>query len=145
MIHSGACLEEVREFSRDFLASFETGEQVTNYRLKLPENVEVELIGLDWEVVKALAATDAGLITIKDSAGNTIATISATDLPASAALGVRNSSPTAALAAAGTDALMERRRVRVSGYITVTAAKTTAGGKVACQLHFRKLRKGYSK
>jgi hypothetical protein len=136
-----------REYTICVPVSFEAGEQVTAQRVKIPNEQEAELIGVDYEVVKALAGTDAGSILVKDAAGNTIATIA---IPLSSALGVRSADPVTQLAAAATDALMERRRIRLdptsgySGYLSLTSAKTTAGGKALVWLHFKKLRRGGS-
>ena len=131
---------DAREFTRDLFLSFESGEQVTGQRLYLPSNCEAELVGGHYEVIKALANTDVGLIDVKDAAGNAI--ITQVSIPLSSALGVRGS---ITLATAGTDALRERRRIRTYGtslYLAITTSKATAGGKVHLQLHFRRLRKG---
>lgn len=96
--------------------SFETGEQNT---LKVYCTQACLVDTANAQVQKALAATDAGTITIKDSGGNTKATIS---FSASAAVNTEvNGTVTAFTVAAG-------------DFFQVIAAKTTAGGKAILQV-----------
>jgi hypothetical protein len=90
--------------------SFETGEQAT-INVRFPD--VTRLTKVRATVTKALAGTDAGTITVKNSAGTTLATLS---MPASTAINTEFSA----------DLDIE---VPADGYVTLVAAKTTAGGK----------------
>jgi hypothetical protein len=91
--------------------SFEAGE-TTTYTVLCP--VKTTILGFYASVTKALAATDAGTITLIDAAGNTKATIT---MPLSSTLTTESTqNPTAFEIAAGS-------------FYRVTWAKTTAGGK----------------
>lgn len=102
--------------------SFETGEQgAVKVRFPFP----VKVTSLRGQVVKALAITDAGTITPSNSIGNMAnGTLS---FPASSALGTEVvATPTTNQAIAkDTD-------------LTLTPAKTTAGGKVAVTVHYQR-------
>jgi hypothetical protein len=100
---------------RTAILSFETGQQNT---ARLYFNDRVRITRIRGEVIKALAATDAGTITPKNSAGVTM-TGGVLTFPLSSALNTRQTSvPTAnTLVAAG-------------DFCDLTAAKTTAGGEV---------------
>lgn len=90
--------------------SFETGEQAT-INLRFPDLTRVTKVRAT--VTKALAGTDAGTITIKSQAGATLATIS---MPASTVINTEFSA-------------VVDIEVPADGFITLVAAKTTAGGK----------------
>ena len=96
-----------------FPMSFETGEQTAT---KIYANHRLRITKVRSIVRKALSATDAGTITVASTAG-TMATISH---PASSALNSEQSA----------DADTTKNLIAKGGYLTVTAAKTTVGGKV---------------
>jgi hypothetical protein len=101
--------------------SFETGEQGT---FKFYFQRSVTITGIKLEVTKALAATDAGTVTAKDSSGNTLA--AAASFPASTALNTEATiTPTS------------HANVAAGDYMTLTTAKTTAGGKVRATIQFQ--------
>lgn len=103
--------------------SFETGEQGA-VKIRLPFRAQV--VSLRSQVVLALAATDAGTITPSNSVGNMASgTISHA---ASAALGneITATPTTNTVIAKSTD-------------LTLTPAKTTAGGKVNVTVHFKRI------
>jgi hypothetical protein len=112
----GAALE-----SRSAELSFETGEQGT-FKFYFQKAVLINAIKL--EVTKALAATDAGTVLAKDSSGNNLA--AAASFPASTVLNTEATiTPTA------------NNTVAAGGFITLTTAKTTAGGKVRATIQFQ--------
>jgi len=140
-INSNSMSAEARQLPVTLLLSFEAGEQVTDMRVYLPDDVEAELISAKYEVVKQLANTNAGTIDIKDSAGALVAT--QLSIPLSSPLGTRGDF---SLAASADNEI--RRRITPSrgrSYLTITTAKGAAGGKVQVQLMFEKLRKGYDR
>jgi hypothetical protein len=102
-------------------ASFETGEQ-GDYRVYTAGKLRVNRVKAI--VTKAIAATDNGTITIKDAAGDTIATLTAT---ASDAIGVEYD--TGALSDADQD-------IGKDSFFSVNTAKTTAGGKVLVSVEY---------
>lgn len=103
--------------------SFETGEQVTDMRLYPPDSLDWRITGVRYEVVKALAATDAGSVAIKTAAGD--AAITAISIPASSAIGTRGSATLSTV-----DARLRAGAKQANAYHGITSAKTTAGGKV---------------
>jgi hypothetical protein len=93
--------------------SFESGQQNT---ARVYFNERVRITRLRGEVTKALAGTDAGTVTPKDSAGNTM-TGGTLTFAASAALNNRQTgAPTA------------NNVVAAGDFLDLVAAKTTAGG-----------------
>src|ERR1051326_5046298 len=99
---------------RDLMMSFESGEQATH---RFYFNQKALITQLRAIVTKALAGTDAGTITPKNSAGSAMAGGTLT-LAASSAIG------TAAAATPTTNMV-----VQAGDYIDVVTAKSTAGGK----------------
>lgn len=132
MVSSRNCSLEQREHQVQLLVSFETGEQVTALRVPPPPSVDWRLVGVNYEVVKALANTDVGLIDVKDSAGNVA--ITQISIPLSSALGVRGAGVLGAI-----DARLVVGAGQASPYHTVTTSKATAGGKVQLFLSYRKV------
>jgi hypothetical protein len=117
------------------LVSFETGEQVTDYRLHPPPGVDLRLVEVRWEVVKALAATNAGTIDIKTPAGDVA--ITQISIAASAALGTRG---TATLST--NDGRLRIGENQPHAYHGITTAKGAAGGKVQLNLVYRRIQRG---
>lgn len=102
--------------------SFETGEQAAQ-RVYVPFKIRVTKIrGI---VTKALAATDAGTVTAANASGSM--TSGAMSFPLSSAL---NAEPTA-LAPSGANTV-----IAADSYVQLTAAKTTAGGKVLITIEY---------
>jgi hypothetical protein len=100
---------------RTAILSFETGQQNT---ARLFFNDRVKITRIRGEVTKALAATDAGTITPKNSGGATM-TSGVLTFPLSSALNTRQTGvPTA------------NNIVAAGDFCDLTAAKTTAGGEV---------------
>lgn len=105
-----------RKQYRTVPVSFETAEQLTH---KIWVTASMRIVGWRVQVTKALAGTDAGTITLKDSAGNNITPNAVLSFPASTAIGTEANQgiPTAnAVIAAG-------------DFCQLVVAKTTAGGK----------------
>ena len=105
-----------RKGYRSVPVSFESGEQMTH---KIYFTQSVKITGWRGQVTKALAATDAGTITLKDSSGNNITPNAAISIPASTAIAAefnQGAPTTNAVVAAG-------------DFIQLVVAKTTAGGK----------------
>jgi len=101
--------------------SFETGEQGA-YRLYSPAKIRIKRIyGI---VTKAIGATDNGTILIKDGAGVTVATLTAT---ASDALGVLYDS--GILSTVTND-------ISKDSFFEAVTSKTTAGGKVLLSVEY---------
>ena len=98
-----------------FAIPFETGEMPTSNKIYVP--YEVNLKKARSVVFKALAATDAGTITIKNAAGTTLLTLTHA---ASAAQGNVPSGDIAQAAAC---------RIKKDSYLQLSWWKTTAGGK----------------
>lgn len=115
--------------------SFESGEQVTDLRLYPPPSVDWRLVEARYEVVKALAATDAGTIDIEDPSNNDA--ITQISIPASSALGTRGSATLST-----TDAYLRAGAKQGNAYHGITNAKTTAGGKVLLFLTYRVIEPG---
>lgn len=100
---------------RTAILSFQTGQQNT---ARLYFNDRVKITRVRGEVTLALAATDAGTITPKNSAGTTM-TGSVLTFALSSALNTRQTGvPTA------------NNVVAAGDFMDLTAAKTTAGGEV---------------
>jgi hypothetical protein len=123
---------EAREIVVNVPVSFETGEQVTGQRIYPPPSVDWRLVGVRYEVVKALGDTDVGLIDVKNAAGD--AAITQISIPLSSALGVRGSGTLSA-----TDARLRAGAGQANAYHAITSAKTTAGGKVLLSLYYRRI------
>ena len=135
-IHADSCQAHMKVYTRDFLVSFETGEQVTGLQIfPPPVDGDSVLVGGNYEVVKALAGTDAGTIDLKDASGNTV--ITQASIPLSSALGTRGT-----LTVSTITARINVGPNQVTAYHAITTAKTTAGGKVLLSLHYRRLRPG---
>lgn len=98
--------------------SFETNEK-GDMKLYLPS--KCKLYRVRGVVQKAIAASDNGTVTIKNSAGSTIATITAT-----AADAINTAYDTGVITSAN-------NAINEDSFITLTVAKTTAGGKVNLQ------------
>jgi hypothetical protein len=103
---------------RDIELSFETGEQAS-HKLFFPFAVTVTAFHL--HVSKAVAATDAGAITLLDSAGNSKASQS---VPASTVINTEY------------DPAVTSFTVSAGDFCRINAQKTTAGGKVRGTLTF---------
>lgn len=124
--------QEARELCVEVPVSFESGEQVTGLRVYPPPSVDWRLVAVRYEVVKALAATDAGTIDVKDASGNLA--ITQISIPLSSAVGTRGSGTLSS-----TDAYLRAGAGQASAYHAITTAKTTAGGKVALFLYYRRI------
>lgn len=103
------------------LVSFETGEQGA-YRIYTAGKIKINRVKA--VVVKAIAATDNGTITVKDAAGDTIATLTAT---ASDAIGTAYDSGVI------TDTDQD---IGDDSFFDLTTLKTTAGGKVLVSVEY---------
>jgi hypothetical protein len=125
-----------REICLPLLVSFETGEQVTDLRIYPPDASDWRLVGVRYEVVKALANTDVGLIDLEAVNGDDA--ITQISLPHSSALGTRGS----AVLAAASLPRMRAGAGQGNAYWTLTSAKATAGGKVMVFLYFRTIQPG---
>ena len=109
-------------FTKEVSVSFETGEQATLDIYFGP--VPVKIRKLRSHVTKALADTDAGTITAKNSAGSAMASGTLTHA-ASAALNDKQSAvPTT------------NNAVAADSYITLLTAKTTAGGRAIVTVEY---------
>lgn len=100
--------------------SFETGE-VGQYKLYFPMKVTINKIRT--QVVKALAATDAGTITCGNSTG-------------ASATGVCTHAASAIYGDAQVASPTTNNVVLANGYYYFTSAKTTAGGKVLVSVEY---------
>lgn len=98
--------------------SFESNEK-GDMKLYLPS--KTKLYRVRGVVQKAIAASDNGTVTIKDAAGDTIATITCTASDA-----INTAYDTGVIADSDNE-------VAEDSFITLTVAKTTAGGKVILQ------------
>lgn len=126
--------QEAREFTVPVLISFETGEQISGHRVYPPPNADVRLVGVRYEVVKALANTDVGLIDVK-TPGAAATAITQISIPLSSALGVRGSGTLSA-----TDANLRVGAGQGANlYHELTSSKATAGGKVMLYLYYRRI------
>jgi len=107
--------------SRDFTMSFESGEQTTT---KIYFPAKATILQIRGIVMKAIAGTDNGTITAKDSSSNgmTAGVITAT---ASDALNT-------AYAVTPTD----HNVVAAADFIQLVSAKSTAGGKVLVTIEY---------
>lgn len=101
---------------RTLEVSFEANEVMAS---KVYWTQSVRITGWRGQVTKALAATDAGTITLKDSAGNNITPNAALSIPAS----------TAIAAEFNQGAPNTNNVVAAGDFIQVVTAKTTPGGK----------------
>ncbi len=101
--------------------SFETGEQGA-YRIYTFGKIRV--VRVKAIVTKAIAATDDGTITIKDAAGDTIATLTAT---ASDTIGTEYDTTIIT----DTD-----KDIGKDSYFDLVTAKSTAGGKVIVSVEY---------
>ena len=101
--------------------SFETGE-IGTYRIYTAGKIRINRVkGI---VVKAIEGTNDGTITVKDAAGDTIVTLTATKADA---LGVEYDSSLI------TDA---DRDILADSYFDLVTAKSTAGGKVFISVEY---------
>lgn len=103
------------------LVSYETGEQGA-YRIYTAGKIKINRV--KTIVVKAIGATDNGTITVKDAAGDTIATITHV---ASDAVGVEDDSGVI------TDTDQD---IGKDSFFDLTTAKTTAGGKALVSVEY---------
>ena len=101
--------------------SFETGEQAQN-RVYTPGKIRI--VRVRGIVTKALAATDAGTITVQDAAGDTIVVLT---FAASDALDVEVDSGVIT----DTD-----RDIAADSHFRLLTAKTTAGGRVLVSVEY---------
>jgi hypothetical protein len=101
--------------------SFETGEQGA-VRVYFPQKATVTRVR--YFVTKALAATDAGTVEVKNNAGVTM-TGGSTTLPASASWGYETT-----LTPTGNNV------VAADSYILLTTSKPTAGGRVRAAVEY---------
>jgi hypothetical protein len=101
--------------------SFETGEQGT-YRVYTAGKIRINRVKAI--VVKAIAGTDNGTVTVKDAAGDTIATLTAA---ASASLGTQYDS--GSISDADQD-------ISADSYFDLVTAKSTAGGKLLVSVEY---------
>lgn len=113
-----------RKGYRSVPVSFETGEQLTH---KVWFTQSVKITGWRVQVTKALAATDAGTITLKDSSGANITPNAVLSMPASTAIAAEanQGAPTSANAV-----------VAAGDFIQLVVAKTTAGGKANVYIEY---------
>jgi hypothetical protein len=132
-VGSGNMTAEAREFVIAVPVSFETGEQVTGLRITPPTNSDWRLVAIDYHVIKALAATDVGLIDVKDASGN--AAITQLSIPLSTVIDTRGSCVVSTV-----DARVCIGAKQASAYHAITAAKTTAGGKVLLLFKYRRIK-----
>ncbi len=94
--------------------SFETGETMTAVKLpKMP--FRYSLVDVRTAVTKAIAATDAATVTVKVGS-TTLATVT---IPLSSAMATETASAATPIATA----------IELTDQLTVTTAKTTAGGR----------------
>jgi hypothetical protein len=111
---------EVKTIQDRVTVSFETGELGI---YKLPMNFSGSVVSVYAEAVKAIAATDTATVVLKDQAGTTMTVTTPIVFAASDAFGTAYSSAVTA------------NNTFVDGdVITVTTAKTTAGGKALVTL-----------
>jgi len=101
--------------------SFETGEQGAG-RVYVPS--KVKLVRVKLIVTKALAATDAGTLTVKDASGSTIATLT---VPLSSAIGAEVDS---GLITTSNNVIAD------DSFFDLTTAKTTVGGKIQVSVQY---------
>ena len=104
--------------------SFEANEQLAS---QVFFTQAVKITGWRGQVTKALAATDAGTIILKDSAGANITPNAVVTLAASTAIGTvfNQGAPTSA-----------NNLVAAGDFVQLVAAKTTPGGKVRIFLEY---------
>jgi len=114
--------EEIEDFV-NLEVSFETGFPTTH---KIYFRKPVYITGATAFVTKALAATDAGTITLKNNAG-TAMTAGQISIAASSALGFE---PTPVIPTANND-------IGWGQCVQITVAKTTAGGQARVQIYFK--------
>lgn len=107
-----------------FEASFESGEQTT-HKIYFP--YPVYITEARAQVTKALAATNAGTITLKNNAGTAMAT------------GVITFAASSALATLGYCKPTSKQGISATQYLQITVAKTTAGGRARVVIYFTKL------
>lgn len=134
-IGSGSMSNEARELMIPIICSFEAGEKVTGLQLSPPPSVDWELVGANYEVIKALGATAAGTIDVKTSGGAALA-ITQISIAGAAALGVRGAAVLSAVKAnlrAGAGQVNSRHEI-------TTAKGATAAGKVLLTLFYRRVR-----
>jgi len=119
---SSVAWEEIEDFV-NLEVSFETGFPTTH---KIYFRKAVTITGMTAFVTKALAATDAGSITLKNNAG-TAMTAGAISIAASSALGFE---PTPVAPTANQD-------IGAGQCVQIAVAKATAGGQARVQIYFK--------
>ena len=102
-------------------ASFESGEVGAGYKIKM--NYAGTIGDIYAVATKALAATDAGTVTIKNNAGTVMTVTTPISFAASDAIGT-----------AYTSAVTANNTFIVGDILTITTAKATVGGKVLISL-----------
>jgi hypothetical protein len=108
-------------FIRDVTVSFETNEQGL---LKVYMPFACTIVRVRLQVQKALAATDAGTVQLKDAAGTNM-TGGLGSLAASSPIGTEATITPTAL-----------NTVAAGSFFSMTTAKTTAGGKVVATVEY---------
>jgi hypothetical protein len=136
MVSPRHCTKDLREQVRDLVVSFESGETVTDQRVYPTPSADWRLAEVRYEVIKALADTDAGTIDI-EAGSTTDDAITQISLPASTVVGTRG---TATLST--TDSQLRIGAKQAHAYHAVTTAKTTAGGRVLLSLVYRVIEPG---
>ena len=91
-------------------------------------------MGANYEVIKALANTDAGTIDVK-TAGGAATAITQISIPLSSALGVRG-----AAVLSTTKANLRAGAGQANARHEITTAKPTSGGKALLTLFYRRVR-----
>lgn len=121
--HNGVESEILNNGVERIVVSFETGEQ---YTLNLYTPFAIRITKVRGRTIKAIAATDDGTITVKNTAAATIATLTAT---ASTAI---NTDLTAVIPSAN-------NLIAKDNFYQIVSAKTTAGGKVMLSVEWERL------
>ena len=121
--HQGITDEKMNNYVERIDGSFETGEQAS---INLYTPFAIRIVRVRARTTKALAATDAGTVVVKDHLGATAATIS---FPASTVI---NTDGTAVVPTANN--LIPR-----DSFYSVVFAKTTAGGKAIASIEVERL------
>ena len=127
-----ASIRTFRDLDKSFLirelitleVSFETGEQTT-HKIRFPYYALVKMVNV--QVTKQLAGSNSGTLTFKNN-GGTAMTNGVVTIPASTAVGALfSATPT------------RYNGIARRGYCQITAAKTTAGGRVRVEIEVWKL------
>lgn len=121
--HQGVEDEKLNNGVERVVASFETGEQVS---LNLYVPFGIKILKVRGRVIKVIAATNDGTINIKDSAGATMATLTA-----------------AASTAIDTDLTEvvpdDNNLIGKDQFYEIESAKATAGGKVMVSIEWERI------